>query len=144
MVYDPDKHDRRSIRLKEYDYSQPGVYYVTICIADAERSFSGAGLLFGEIINGEMQLNTFGDIGEDEWLRTPEVRPNVRLDAHIIMPDHLHGIVVIERRRGVLQHAPTSDELRTPSQTLGVIVRGFKGAATKRINHLRNTTGEPV
>ncbi|MGA3245873.1 MAG: transposase [Bacteroidota bacterium] len=98
-------------------------------------------------------MSRFGEIVLEEWERTPIVRPEVMLDKFVIMPDHLHGIIVIceERngvnRRGEWQFAPTrvlDDKMtpfRSPSRTLGAIIRGFKGASTKRINAQRGTPG---
>jgi len=158
MAYNPDKHHRRSIRLRGYDYSQPGAYFITICTHDRD-------CLFGDVIDGVMDLTPYGRIVSDEWHRTEMVRPNVVLDAFVVMPNHVHGIIgivesndergdvshrgdVSQRRRGVLQYAPTPTTgpsgLQSPSQTVGAIVRGFKGAVTKRINHHRGTPGVPV
>ena len=158
--YDPQKHHRRSIRLKGYDYAQAGAYFITICTYHRV-------CLFGEIADGNMHLNEYGETVRDEWLRTPIVRPNVELAEWVVMPNHIHGIVVITSPgrgklpstggqgelssatgrgelqlatgRGELQFAPTS-----PSQTVGAIVRGFKAAATKRINLQRDRPGVPV
>ncbi len=147
MKYDPRRHHRRSIRLKGYDYAQPGAYFVTICTHQRE-------CLFGEIVGAdgirpEMRLNELGEIVRDEWLKTPALRPNVELGAWVVMPNHIHGIVIIARR-GVLQYAPTGDaptdtiKFKSPSQTIGAIVRGFKSAATKQINAQRGARGIPV
>jgi REP element-mobilizing transposase RayT len=145
----PERHRRRSIRLKGYNYSQAGAYFITICTQGRE-------CLFGQVIEGVMQLNEYGWIVHDEWVRTADVRPNVELDLFVVMPNHLHIIVVIHSHdggRGVLQYAPTSyagttenqtSRLRSPSQTIGAIVRGFKSASTKRINELRKTPGAAV
>ncbi|WP_413175267.1 transposase [Anabaena azotica] len=142
MTYDPQKHHRRSIRLKGYDYSQEGAYFVTICTHNRER-------LFGNIINSQMELNEYGHAVVEGWLKTPELRPNVELDEFIVMPNHLHGIIII--CRGVLQYAPTTESmpisnslLRSPSQTIGAIVRGFKGAVTKQINQMRDLPETPI
>ncbi|MDJ0795531.1 MAG: transposase [Calothrix sp. MO_167.B12] len=89
MTFDPEKHHRRSIRLKDYDYSQPGIYFVTICSYKWQ-------CWFGEIQNGQMHLNHIGKIVADEWLRSSEIRPNFQLDEWIVMPNHLHGIVIIQ------------------------------------------------
>jgi putative transposase len=88
MVYDRFRDHRRSIRLKGHDYTAAGAYYITICTWDR-------GCLFGEIDNGEMQLNESGLILQCEWLHTPLVRSYVELDAFIIMPNHIHGIIII-------------------------------------------------
>ena len=147
MKYNRERHHRRSVRLNGYDYSGPGAYYVTICAWNRE-------CIFGEIMDGKMQLNEFGNIVQKEWLNTGHIRPNIELDEFVIMPNHFHGILVINHRlnqprldashRGVLQYAPTNAGLRSPSQTIGAVIRGFKSAATKSINLLRNTAGRPV
>ena len=128
---------RRSIRLGGYDYSRDGGYFVTVCAENRE-------CLFGSIADGAMSLNTFGDIVASEWLKTPVLQPNVILDEFVVMPDHFHGIVLITTCRGVLQYAPTNAVLRSPSQTAGAIVRGWKGAVAKKINEARCTPGAPV
>ncbi len=84
----PAKHHRRSIRLKGYDYTQPGAYFVTIVTHGRE-------CLFGEIVDGEMRLNRAGQIARQEWERLPRRFPHVQLDAFVIMPNHIHGIIVI-------------------------------------------------
>ena len=132
----PDRHHRRSIRLKGHDYTQPGAYFVTICTRDRE-------CLFGHMVNGEMRLNKHGMAVHEEWLKTAELRENVEMEACTVMPNHVHGIVVITNGRGVLPYAPTGT-LRSPSRTIGAIVRGFKSASTKHINEMRNTPGTPV
>ncbi|KKU45023.1 MAG: hypothetical protein UX62_C0043G0002 [Microgenomates group bacterium GW2011_GWA2_46_7] len=130
-------HKRKSIRLKEYDYSESGDYFTTICTKDFK-------CLFGKIIDGEMVLNEVGEIVKNEWLKTPLIRPNVELDEFCVMPNHIHMIITIVERscRGVLQYAPTG--LVSPSQTVGAIIRGFKSTTAKQINILRNTPGFPV
>jgi REP element-mobilizing transposase RayT len=87
MKYDPEKHHRRSIRLKGYDYSQAGFYFVTIVTHNRA-------CLFGEIVDGAMHLNKAGKIARQEWLLLAK-RFNVRLDAFVVMPNHIHAILVI-------------------------------------------------
>ncbi len=146
--YDSDKHHRRSIRLPGYDYSQAGVYFVTVCAY-------GGRYLFGDTVNHEMRLNWTGRIVQSEWLNTPRVRPNVELDQFVVMPNHLHALIWIhplsrphqtDNRRGVLQYAPTGQRriLRSPAQTVGAMVRGFRAAVTKHINAVRGMHGMPV
>ena len=159
MKHDPHKHHRRSIRLKGFDYSQGGGYFVTICSHDKEE-------LFGRIIGGEMRLNAIGEIVNAEWQRTSAMRPSVELDAHVVMPNHVHGIILLygeemqTLRRGTPPRAGQRDEslrrgdppwaeqfaptFRSPSKTVGSIVRGFKAAATVRINQMRGTPGAHV
>ncbi|MBI5409883.1 MAG: transposase [Nitrospirae bacterium] len=140
--FDMDRYHRRSIRLPNYDYSQEGAYFITICTWQRECQF-------GEIFGGEMKLNEYGQVVKDEWMNTINLRPNIGLDEYVIMPNHFHGILFINDRmdtiqcRGVSQYAPTN-AFRSPSQTIGAIVRGFKSAATKQINFMRNTQGAPV
>jgi REP element-mobilizing transposase RayT len=86
MPYNPKIHHRHSIRLKGYDYSQDGLYFVTICCQDRICRF-------GKIENGEMILNDLGKIAYDEWIKLPERYPRVLLDVFQIMPNHMHGIV---------------------------------------------------
>ena len=88
--YDPQRHHRRSIRLPGYDYTQPGAYFITI--VTHERA-----CLFGEVVDGKMELNAFGEIVREEWFQTAVVRPYVRLDERdfVVMPNHVHGIVWI-------------------------------------------------
>ena len=166
-------HHRRSIRLKGYDYSADGLYFITICTKDRNH-------YFGRVIDGKMVLNERGLIVKNEWLNTINVRKDeVILHEYIVMPNHFHAIIEI-CRRGV-SHTPqsntpddgltTSDRgvcdtidrgvcdttnngvcdatnngvcdvkdrgvcdtpLRSPSKTLGSIVRGFKSAVTKQI-----------
>lgn len=142
--YDPAKHHRRSIRLKGYDYTQAGAYFVTIVTRERE-------LLFGEVINGEMRLNAHGRVVESEWLRTAEVRPNVELDAFVVMPNHLHGILIIrndaQSRVGASRHVGASQRLAPTGPvagSLGAIMAQFKSICTKRINRTRHTPGAPV
>ena len=141
-------HHRRSIRLKGFDYAQPGGYFITICTVNREY-------LFGTIVDGKMRLNALGKIVAEEWNKTSSIRANVELDAFVVMPNHIHGIIILNddggitsarSRRGELQFAPTrtNPKFKSPSQTIGAIVRGFKSATTKRINALRNTYGVPL
>ncbi len=88
MVYDPEKHNRKSNRLTGYDYSQPGFYYVTMCTQDRiER--------FGDVLDAEMVFNKYGKMVDAEWNRIPEKYDHVVLDKYQVMPDHMHGIIVI-------------------------------------------------
>jgi putative transposase len=82
------RRNRHSIRLKRHDYTSAGAYFVTVCTHRREH-------LFGEVRDGRMVLNEFGDAVWWEWHRTEHVRPEVELDAFVVMPNHVHGIVVI-------------------------------------------------
>ena len=92
-VNDPQRHHRRSIRLPGYVYSQPGAYFVTMVTQGRE-------LLFGEIAGGEMRLNRYSDIVRRGWEDLPRHYPYAVMDAFICMPNHVHGIVILPRRRG--------------------------------------------
>ncbi len=148
MTYDPKIHHRRSIRLQGYDYSQNGAYFITLCAQDRKP-------IFGKIVNGEMQLSPFGIIVRDEWLRTSEMRKNIEMDEFVVMPNHFHGIIVIDDRgwssliesTGTLQRAPTEkaptrEQFGKPtSNTIPTIIRGFKAAVTKQINTIQINAG---
>ena len=88
MSYDPDRHHRRSIRLRNYDYSSAGTYFVTILVKDRE-------CLLGEIVDGKMHLSEIGVVVRDIWETLPERYPGVELDESVIMPNHTHGVIVI-------------------------------------------------
>ncbi len=88
MKYNPEYHHRRSIRLKGYDYSSAGAYFVTICLHEKA-------CLFGEVNNAAMILSPIGKIVQDYWLEIPQHFENVELGAFIVMPNHLHGILNI-------------------------------------------------
>ncbi|NES23536.1 MAG: transposase [Symploca sp. SIO3E6] len=112
MKYNPQIHHRRSIRLKGYDYSQSGVYFVTICTNDRQ-------CWFGEIHNSQMCLNQLGKIVAQGWLRTPEIRPEVILDEWTIMPNHLHGIIIITNKPPVGAHRRAPNQPIPPNDYVG-------------------------
>ena len=121
MPYNPEIHHRRSIRLQGYDYSQAGAYFVTICTFQRQH-------LFGEVNNGEMQLNVTGQIVSTIWQKIPQHFPNVELDQFILMPDHLHGIIVIS-------------EQSEQSISLATIIQNFKSVSTRKINKITQNSG---
>ena len=126
--YNPNKHHRRSIRLVGYDYSQAGLYFVTLVCQDRAH-------LFGAIKDGIMCLNEFGQIAADEWLHTQEVRNNVVLHEFVVMPNHIHGIIEILYP---IESCNIVGAFKSPSQTIGAIVRGYKIATIKRIKELES------
>jgi putative transposase len=83
-------------------------------------------------------------IVEREWLKTFEKRPDVIIDEYVIMPNHLHGIVIINNPVGAYSHTPLRPIFKSPSRTLGAIIRGFKASSTLKINIYRNTPRLPV
>ena len=162
VVLDGERlRDRRSIRRSGYDYSQFGGYFITICTQDRE-------CLFGEIRDGLMALNDLGSIVHAEWDRSGEIRSELTLDHFIVMPNHIHGIVMITSVGStggspalVTGNAPsavgatggspvvgTSTRSIRPhgpsKRSLGAFVGGFKQAATIAINRARNSPGAPV
>src|SRR3990172_159079 len=88
MTYAAAKHHRRSIRLRGYDYTQAGAYFVTICTQNRECVFS-------EVVEGQMLLNGPGQMVESVWRELPQHYPGVQVDAFVVMPNHLHGIIVL-------------------------------------------------
>jgi putative transposase len=145
MKYNPDRNNRRSIRIPEFDYSSPGMYFITICTNHRV-------LLFGDIVDGEMVLNEYGDIVFDEWIKSTKIRHEIELDEFIIMPNHLHGIINIvgyNHGRGDRPFAPTNpDGTILPKgpypKSIGSMIAGFKSAVTKQINIIRQTPGSHI
>ena len=144
--FDPQKHHRRSIRLKGYDYSSEGAYYVTIVAHGRE-------CLFGEIIDGEMHPSKYGEIIQKWWNEISVHFPNVELGAFVIMPNHVHGIIFIidnrsdhpnsnnqENVNNINQGGETQNQGgETPPQrrpTLGQIMAYFKYQSTKEMNKI--------
>lgn len=91
---DPQKHHRKSIRLKGYDYSQPGAYFLTLVVYQHD-------CLFGEIQDANMFLNDLGKIADECWRAIPDHFPFVELGAHVVMPNHVHGVIVIHENAGL-------------------------------------------
>ena len=162
--YNPDIHHRHSIRLREYDYSNAGVYFVTVCIQNRE-------CLFEEIVDGEMKLNDAGRMVESIWEKLSQHNEDVETDAFVVMPNHFHGIIMI----GVgadLRVCPEKEKIYPPAAglrfyvgaglalpridttirqnqgaassapTLGDIVQAFKSKSTIYGNRLLVRTGQ--
>ena len=152
MTFNPLIHHRKSIRLKDYDYSKEGLYFITFCCQNRRH-------LFGEIISGKMMLNDAGKIAEKCWLEIPDHFKNVILHDFVIMPNHVHGIIEFKNNDlkystvGANQNSPehvSYDETETynvssnranvhsprrmpksPSKTIGSVIRGYKIGVTK-------------
>lgn len=158
MKFDPNIHHRHSIRLKGYDYSQAGAYFVTLVTWQRE-------CLFGEVLDGKMYLNRVGKIVEYAWQDLTKHYRHVELGAFVIMPNHIHGIIVLNddpgRGGSIMSGVGASPEnaeiggtLGSKTQTrpyftpkrhpLSEIVRALKSFSSKRINLLRHTPGIPV
>ena len=125
MSYNPLIHHRQSIRLKGFDYSSVGYYFITICCFQRLPCF-------GKIENGHMILNANGLIAQDEWLNTTNKRQNIELDAFVVMPNHMHGIIHITNN---MQNSINSNKasFRSPSQTVGAMIRDYKSAVTSQL-----------
>jgi putative transposase len=143
MKYDPQKHHRRSIRIQGFDYGYPGAYFITIVTYQRDR-------IFGNIVDGKMRLNALGAITGECWRAIPEHFPNVDLGTYVIMPNHVHGIIVINENRmatdsspsvGAQHAAPLPQIPNIKPGSLGAIVRSFKSAVTRRVGRELNTTG---
>ena len=131
-----DRHHRRSIRLRGYDYTRSGAYFVTIC-TDQRRS------LFGRVVDGEMHLSSLGRIIDTHWHRLIDQADGVALDAFVIMPNHVHAILLLTQgTKSVRNSAPSSP--RPPSRSLGAIIGNLKSVAARRINQVRRTPGARV
>ena len=124
---------RRSIRLRGYDYSQAGAYFITICT-------QGRVCVLGEVVDGRMRLNELGKLTARVWKELPQHYAHVRLDAWVVMPNHVHGIVTLDDVGAGLKPAPTSDG-EMVRHGIPEIVRGFKTFSARRINAVRGTVG---
>jgi len=125
---------RRTIRLQRYDYSRVGVYFVTVCTFRRVP-------LFGEIDDGKMLLSGLGDVARSCWEKIPDHFPQAKLDAYVVMPNHVHGIIVIVDNpvTGTACRAPTCEHYGAPTVgTIPTIIRSFKSAVTKGINEPRS------
>jgi putative transposase len=141
--YNPDIHHRQSIRLKHYDYSQHGAYFVTICVQDKQE-------MFGTIDDGVMRLNKHGEIAQQVWESLPTRFPGTDIDYFVVMPNHFHGIIVRIDEIGDIHHMKNAEEQHISSltrgtlqmyanapqrwQSLGEIVRTFKAATCRNIH----------
>lgn len=156
MKYDPAKHHRRSIRLKDYDYTQAGAYFVTLCTQHRA-------CVLGDVIDDEMYLSTTGAIVADAWEWLAQQYPYVAIDAYVVMPNHFHGIIVINNDPvvGAVREPPHIPPTQPPTTTqnepphiqsiqppkqiprkpLGRLIGAFKTVSTKRINELNSTPG---
>ncbi len=155
--YDPQIHHRRSIRLRDYDYTQQGAYFVTICVEHRE-------CLLGEITDGIVTLSEIGDLVLACWNDIPNHFRHVELDEFMIMPNHVHGILVFTRdaydtRKGealadasvnrVASVNANASPLQNPNarpngtkpRSLNAVMQNFKSVSTRRVNQLQNNRG---
>ena len=126
----PGTRHRHSNRLKGYDYSPSGAYFITICTHDKV-------CLFGDIVDGEMRLNDLGMIVETAWFDLPNHYSHVTLDSFCIMPNHVHAVIVLD-------DSMHGNRARIMNNPLPEIVRAFKSFSARRINELRDSKGVSV
>lgn len=142
--FDHDHH-RRSIRLDGYDYAESGAYFVTICTQDHL-------CLFGEIVDGDMRANALGRIVQETWQDLPDHYPRVELDAFVVMPNHVHMIVILTQDphpvgagfKPALAHGPGTTPDVPKRYGLAEITRAFKTFSARQINKCRRVQGIPV
>jgi putative transposase len=135
---DPRHASRRSIRLRGYDYASSGAYLVTVCS-------HGRLPIFGQIVEGEMRASAIGAIVEEEWNTTAQLRSGVLLDAFVLMPNHLHGIVILNLRDDLPGgDIPRTGGLAVPSRGIGAIVSGFKAAVSSTVAKQELSVSRPV
>ena len=126
----PGEIKRRSMRLRGHDYSTPGAYFITACTQDRL-------LLFGRVISGKMVRNRLGAVVEDCWAKLPDHYNNVSLDAFVLMPNHIHGVIIIES-------APPGVPASSTRRGIPEIVRAFKTFSARKINTVRGSPGISV
>ena len=145
MSYNPQIHHRNSFRLQGYDYTQPGAYFITSVINHRE-------CILGFIENGETRLSHLGLVVRQAWLDLPQHYPNAVLDEFCVMPNHIHGIILLTDENYGSKPAvpsitkPNPLEAHSHAQRHGIpeIVRGFKTYSARRINQIRRTASVPV
>jgi putative transposase len=135
MKHDHSRPARRSIRLKDYDYAEPGAYFVTICVS-AKR------FLFGRLLGGQMRLNEYGQAVQACWSGLPDHYVSVELNAFVVMPNHVHGVIVITDVGAGLRPA-RKGSIHKP-HALPEIMRAFKAFCSRGINDMRGTPGARV
>jgi REP-associated tyrosine transposase len=141
MKFNPDRHHRRSIRLSGYDYTQPGAYFVTICTRQRECTL-------GVVQDQTVILSPSGQIAKQCWNALASHFLFLNLDAFVIMPNHLHGIIVIthseqSKSETAIPVRPSSPK-GTQSDSLSAILQNFKSVSTRKINQVHQNRGATV
>ena len=137
-MFNSDSRHRHSFRLLDYDYSQEGSYFVTICSYNRE-------CLFGGIVNHEMRLSEYGKIVLECWQAIPMLFLQTSLDAFIVMPNHLYGIIVLSRGDRARHASPLPKQPKGPKpNSIGSIIGSFKSAATRKVNQVRLSSGVSI
>jgi putative transposase len=142
MKYDPDAHHRRSIRLQGYDYSQAGAYFVSIIAQSRE-------CIFGDVVDDQVVLSPVGELIQQIWMDLPARFAYCALDAFVVMPNHIHGIIVIDRvvqelvDGGTANGSPIDGHVEPPV-ALGAIIRVFKSLSAIQVNRLLARPPQPL
>jgi putative transposase len=123
MSYNPETHRRRSIRLKHYDYTQAGFYFITLCVQNKES-------LFGEIIEDQMILNSAGAMIEAQWLALQHRFPNIQLQEYIVMPNHFHAIIEVGGNANNGQPQGIAPTALNVNKSIGDMIGAFKSITT--------------
>ena len=141
MPFDPNRHHRRSIRLKGYDYTQAGAYFITICAYGREP-------LFGDVVGEAVVLSAYGRIVEQCWRSLARPASRLAVDTFVVMPDHLHGILILQAladRAASPDTIPATDRLcGTRAGSISALVQNFKSIATRRVNQARHSPAAPL
>jgi len=149
MTLYKNKYRVESARLKGWNYSSPGYYFFTVCTKNRA-------CLFGEIVNGKMVPNEYGKILEHCWNDLPNHYPNLKLDQFVVMPDHIHGIIIIVNNNNTIVETglkpvstgtpgtPKTPNITNKTHGLFEFIRAFKTFSARRINEHRQTPGIPV
>ena len=162
MQYNPDRHHRRSIRLRNRDYSRAGAYFITLCVENREH-------LFGDVVDGEMRLNEPGKWADECISVLPQRFPDLFVDTHVIMPNHVHMVAVIRddpvvgtavgaihelplRELPVRYSPPLESPLIDPeirrltrrAMLIPKMIGYYRMNVAKQINQMRGTPGVPV
>ena len=125
-----NKYHRHSLRIKSYNYSLPGAYFITICTYRKEN-------ILGYIIDGKIKLSVLGKITEREWLKTFQIRKNIQLDEYMVMPNHFHGIIILTDCKDTMNRTLANESFGKPIPgSIPTIVRMFKSAVTRGIKRL--------
>jgi hypothetical protein len=109
--HDPARKNRRTIRLVGYDYGQAAAYFLTLCVSQRDS-------FLGMIRNGTMKRSVLGDNVAEEWERTPAVRPNIVLDAFVMMPNHLHAVLMVTEAVTFSTWSKAADDLLGDIQSI--------------------------
>lgn len=166
MSFNPENHHRRSVRLKNYDYSQPGSYFITICTNDRKKLFGDiettsidrAGLEPAPTENSHVKLNNYGEIVLQTWQDLVKHNNGIKLGEFVIMPNHIHGIIhIIDSETEWDDFTPSNFKFRDVGAgskpalnhyekrtSLSEVIRQFKTFSTRKINRLWKTPGVSI